>query len=159
MSHKLASSPILTYPAVYSNAFLTLLNVREYMAGIWDNNDWVADWNTIHPSQIPDVESFRPTTRTSAVQTGPVSMSLESCAVSTIIACGSSNRSFQPIYICLRSVLSYVGKRPRLRCSRAQGLFPNKLRELGRACQLVRCLIARFLNQISHIYRSCLCDI
>ncbi|KAM5537418.1 hypothetical protein V8D89_008937 [Ganoderma adspersum] len=71
---------LVLYPLsgmIYSNVFLTLLNVRKYMAGIWDNSNWAADWNTIHPSQIPDIESFQPSMR-SAGQAAPVSIFLES---------------------------------------------------------------------------------
>ena len=69
---------MLIHSSVYSNAFLTLLNVRGYMAGIWDNSDWAADWNTIHPSQIPDVESFQLSTRGAGHrQAAPVNVFLE----------------------------------------------------------------------------------
>ena len=48
------------------------------MAGIWDNSDWAADWNTIHPSQIPDVESFQLSTRGAGHwQAAPVNVFLE----------------------------------------------------------------------------------
>lgn len=60
-----SSSALADALAVYSNALLTLLNVRTHIAGVWDNGESTEEGNinSIHLSQISDGGSLRPSTR------------------------------------------------------------------------------------------------